>query len=187
MSAFVGALCDKRYEMLYMTGTPAKGEVAFAEEFFAEIYSEYAERIVGSEMGVYENMKRLALSLAAVRIFEASILLAMDNGIDEETSKLLRKYGVRVCDDAEMNVTVLSSLLHKAVRKYKEAAEKYNEQMSKEGKQDREYFMSLLASMSSHFKFPITITGITAGDFCGMYNQMKSELKAAKSKKTRKS
>ena len=187
MSAFVGALCDNRYELLYRSGTPAKGDIAFAEEAFAEMYAEYAERVVGSEKGVYENMKRLALSLAAVRILEASILLAIDNRIDNDTAKLLRKYGVRIGDDVELNVTVLSSLLHKSVRKYREAEEKYQEQMTKESKQDREYFMTLLASMSSHFKFPITIAGITTGDFCGLYNQMKLEMKAAKRKQSRKS
>ena len=96
---------------------------------------------------------------------------------DDGILRILRSNGVRLTADRERNVLMLSSALGKTIRKYREAMEKYEAQVEKGGKQDREHFMAMLAGMSSHFKFAIPFMTITVGEFCALYRRMKAEVK----------
>ena len=178
LAAFVTALCDGDLSALYKGEPPAKRDVQAEKERFRELHAEYSSRMLDEEFPVYENLKRMAMALSSIRILEAALVLAGNGEItDDGILRILRSIGVRLTPDRERNVLMLSSALGKAIRKYREAKEKYEAQIEKGGRQDREYFMSMLAGLSSHFKFAIPFLTTTTGEFCALYRRMKAEVK----------
>lgn len=178
LAAFVDVLCDGNLSSLYKGSPPENRDHTLERRHFEQLHTEYTRRMLGDDVSVYENLKRMAIALSSIRILEAAVMLAKDGGItDPECVRILRSNGVRLTGDRERDVLMLSSALGKAIRKYREAKEKYEAQIEKGGRQDREYFMSMLAGLSSHFKFAIPFLTTTTGEFCALYRRMKAEVK----------
>lgn len=185
MGAFVGALCDKRYELLYRTGTPAKGEESFVEEAFSELYAEYADRMIGDEKGIFEDMKRMSVYMTKAAILDAVLIVLYNESVDDNIRRILRSYGIRLTGDVERDFDTVISARDAANRKYKTAVDNIQEKKSSETNQDRAYFMSILTGMASHFKYNIPLSSTTVGEFCALYQQMKAEIKQMKKIKSR--
>lgn len=185
-SFFVDAVCDNDYSALKREKSELlkKKEEVFARELFVELYAEYAERLVGNDKGVYEDMKRYAIAMTRAQILDASILFIANGTVDENISKILKRYGVRLSGDMEKDVEAVVVARDTAQRKAEEAKRKMEEQNAEDVNRDRSYYLSLIASMSSHFKYGIPYTQITVGEFCALYNQMKAEIKEIKKMKS---
>lgn len=178
LAAFVDVLCDGDLSSLYKGSPPENRDHTLERRHFEQLHTEYTRRMLGDDVSVYENLKRMAIALSSIRILEAALVLAGNGEItDDGILRILRSNGVRLTADKERNVLMLSSALGKAIRKYREAKEKYEAQVEKGGRQDREHFMSMLAGLSSHFKFAIPFLTTTAGEFCALYRRMKAEVK----------
>ena len=178
LAAFVDVLCDGDLSSLYKGSPPENRDHTLERRHFEQLHTEYTRRMLGDDVSVYENLKRMAIALSSIRILEAAFVLAGNGEItDDGILRILRSNGVRLTADRERNVLMLSSALGKTIRKYREAMEKYEAQVEKGGKQDREHFMAMLAGMSSHFKFAIPFLTTTAGEFCALYRRMKAEVK----------
>ena len=178
LAAFVDVLCDGDLSSLYKGSPPENRDHTLERRHFEQLHTEYTRRMLGDDVSVYENLKRMAMALSSIRILEAALVLAGNGEItDDGILRILRSNGVRLTADRERNVLMLSSALGKTIRKYREAMEKYEAQVEKGGKQDREHFMAMLAGMSSHFKFAIPFLTTTAGEFCALYRRMKAEVK----------
>ena len=178
LAAFVDVLCDGDLSSLYKGSPPENRDHTLERRHFEQLHTEYTRRMLGDDVSVYENLKRMAMALSSIRILEAALVLAGNGEItDDGILRILRSNGVRLTADKERNVLMLSSALGKAIRKYREAKEKYEAQVEKGGRQDREHFMSMLAGLSSHFKFAIPFLTTTAGEFCALYRRMKAEVK----------
>ena len=178
LAAFVDVLCDGDLSSLYKGSPPENRDHTLERRHFEQLHTEYTRRMLGDDVSVYENLKRMAIALSSIRILEAALVLAGNGEItDDGILRILRSNGVRLTADRERNVLMLSSALGKTIRKYREAMEKYEAQVEKGGKQDREHFMAMLAGMSSHFKFAIPFLTTTTGEFCALYRRMKAEVK----------
>lgn len=180
---FVDIVCDEDYSALLKTEkteSTKKKELPFAQELFTEIYSEYADRLLGSEKGVYEDMKRYAIAISRAQILDACILVIANETVDADIERVLKRCGVRLCGDLEKDIETVTTARDVALRKAKEAKEKMEMQKTEEVNRSREHYLSLIASMSSHFKYGIPYTQITVGEFCALYNQMKTEIKEIK-------
>ena len=178
LAAFVDVLCDGDLSSLYKGSPPENRDHTLERRHFEQLHTEYTRRMLGDDVSVYENLKRMAMALSSIRILEAALVLAGNGEItDDGILRILRSNGVRLTADKERNVLMLSSALGKAIRKYREAKEKYEAQVEKGGRQDREHFMSMLAGLSSHFKFAIPFLTTTTGEFCALYRRMKAEVK----------
>ena len=183
LAAFVDVLCDGDLSSLYKGSPPENRDHTLERRHFEQLHTEYTRRMLGDDVSVYENLKRMAIALSSIRILEAAVMLAKDGGItDPECVRILRSNGVRLTGDRERDVLVLSSLHGKAVRRYGEAKEKYEAQLAQGGRQDREHFMTVMASMSSHFKFAIPFLTTTVGEFCGLYRRMRDEIRETRAR-----
>jgi len=183
LAAFVDVLCDDNLSSLYYGNPPKNRDITLEKRHFESLHTEYTQRMLDDDVSVYENLKRMAIALSSIRILEAAVMLAKDGRLtDGECLKILRSNGVRLTGDNGRNVVVLSSLLGKAIRRYGDARERYDAQMAQGVKQDRKYFMSLLAGMSSHFKFAIPFLTTTVGEFCALYRQMTDEIREISSR-----
>lgn len=183
LAAFVDVLCDGNLSSLYDGNPPQNRDITLERRHFERLHTEYTQRMLDDDVSVYENLKRMAIALSSIRMLEAAVMLAKDGSLtDGECLRILRSNGVRLTDDNDRNVVVLSSMLGKAIRRYRDAREKYDAQLAQGGRQDRKHFMSLLAGMSSHFGFSIPFMATTVGEFCALYRQMTDEIREMRSR-----
>ena len=176
---FVDVLSEGRYESLYRE-KPKRRDIGFERDRFNRMYQDYTERLLGDDRAVYEDMKRYAVAMTRARILDACILVVANGTEDEAIKKILKSYGVRLTGDVVKDIDTIASMRDVAQRKSDEAKSKMDEKKGGDVRQDRAYFLSLLASMASHFKYNIPYSSVKVGEFCALYAQMKMEIKEIK-------
>jgi hypothetical protein len=168
-------VCDENYGGLYRTPVKKRNTELETMVYF-ELYGEYIERMNGGDKSVYDNYRNMMNARAKVCIIEGAMMICTSGSIPEDIKAVLKKLTVRLSGDKERDLSILQSARDKALREL-ERAQKNVEVEGSSAKMDREYFMSILAVMSSHFKFPMQTKGMTVGEFCALFVQMNKELK----------
>lgn len=185
LARFIDVLCDSRYESLYSEQPPKWRDERLERERFDEYYEEYATRILDGDSSVYENLKRMALLLARVRILDAAMLLAAGGAMNDDTRRIVKSFGIHLTGRPVKDASIIFSLRELTIRKYDHARKLYESEEKDDTKQDRMFFIRLLVCMSSHFKYNIPYHSITTGEFCAYYLQMKNDIRAMKNEQQR--
>lgn len=185
LARFIDVLCDSRYDSLYAENPPKWRDKQLEKEHFDEFYEEYATRILDGDSSVYENLKRMALLLARVRILDAAMLLAAGGAMSDDTRRIVKSFGIHLTGRPAKDAAIIFSLRELTIRKYDHARRLYESEEKDDTKQDRMFFIRLLVCMSSHFKYNIPYYSITTGEFCAYYLQMKNDIRAMKNEQQR--
>ena len=172
---FIAMVCDNNYKGLYKT--PVKAKNSDLETLvYSEIYGEYIERMNGGDKCVYDNYRNMMNARAKVCILEGAMMICRTGQVPDDVKAVLRKMMVRLSGNTESDIAVLQAARDKALRDLEKAQQNVNADGDTVNI-DREYFMSVLAVMSSHYKFPMQTKGMTVGEFCALFVQMNKELK----------
>lgn len=174
MRNFVSALCDDNMAALMQRGEYEEKYREDAEERFRDLYIEYTDRMMGKDMGAYSRMKKKILLETRICVLESVMMLVGTKQMTEDVRRAAKKWGVAMSGDDERDMLLLMAGRDKAVREWEKIKGDGEEEVRE---QDREYFMEMMAAMSSHFKFNIGL-GNTAGEVCALYVQMKEEIKS---------
>lgn len=181
MHAFMDVLCDGDYTAMYVGEVPDERDEDAERAAFETIYQQYVERMNGGEMGQYELRRRQVMLQSKAHILTACMALCSSRAMSAKTKAALRSLQVIVSGDAEKDCARIDAAFKKTIRELEAvsreiAAESEDDDGAMRG---RERFMRLMAAMSSHFKFAVTI-GSTVGEFCALYRQMQDEIKQSK-------
>lgn len=174
MRNFVSALCDDDMEAMMQRGEYVEKYRDEAEERFRDLYIEYTDRMMGKDIGAYGRMKKKILLETRICVLESVMMLVGTKQMTDEVRRAAKKWGVSMCGDDERDMLLLMAGRDKAVREWEKIREDGEEEIKE---QDREYFLGMMAAMSSHFKFNIGL-GNTAGEVCALYVQMKEEIRS---------
>ena len=179
---FVNALCDKDYSYLYIKDAPQGGNTALEENHFNMLYLDYIDRMYGNDSSMYDNMKMMILLQSKIRIIEAAMLLIQSGHIDDNVKDVIQSFGMRLTGRSDKDILILSSIRETAIRHFNKVKDKFenSKDEASNGKTERKHFISILAGMSTHFKYNIPYREITAGEFCSYYVQMKEDISRIK-------
>lgn len=178
MHRFVDCLCDENYSSIYVKRLPRRRRAEFEVEHFASLYIDYMERILCGDNSVFAGMKKMLMALSKVSLVEAAMAILANGEIDDESKSVLRSMGIILTGNAQRDMYILLGFRDNALRMFNKARDIYASQIKNDRSQDRGYFMSMFASLSSHFKYPVPFMTTTVGEYCSLYQQMKSNIKA---------
>ena len=178
MEAFVSAYCDGLLESLYKCEVPETRDEDVERKHLERLYGEYVERIIDGSGDVFRSSKAMLLAYSKLKVLEAMRVFVSVGNIPKEIARILRSHNVFLTPNLKRNTAILEAAIDTAARKFITAYEKQRNEKKNDQVQDRKYFVELLASLSTHFKFSITLTNTTVGSFCSYMLLMKKEVTA---------
>lgn len=183
---FIDCLCEKKYTSLYketsLVPYPGIRNEKVEFEVFHELYFQFLDRFFENDQSIFDNKKKLMLAYSKIcilEIIEDSYFYLKSNKL---VFKILRKYGVRLTDNDETNLIIISGAKDTQIRKYNEIVQKIGENPNEETEENesgwqRKTFIDILTAISNHFERQIPISNITVGEFCSLYQFMKKQPK----------
>lgn len=184
MASFIAVECDGDLARLYAEKDPVRLPEKEEKEAAEKLYIQFVERMNGSDMGMYEEERAIVLSQSAVAIIDCCIRIYGGDGADIGIiRRVMRGFGVAVTGDPSKDIPAMASARDRMIRKTVRMAEERKNRTCAGGTvRKREHYMRLMASMSSHFRFNVSLS-VKVGEFCALYRQFCDEIKAVKNKK----
>lgn len=177
MMMFVRVVCSNDYSAMKARRCVSINKKV-AMELFEEYYAEYSERLFSGDTSSLETPKKIALLTAKARILSAISLLIETGEISDSMRKIARFYGYKLKGNKNEDIKGVSAVIAETIRLLKNAISKMkSETFDRSGKYTIEYFSSIHANMSKHFKFNISMNSISVGQYCSYYVQMKEDIK----------
>lgn len=180
---FMDCLCDNKMISLYKDSNqvPLMGIRNEKLEFtvFHELYFQFLDRFFGNDQSIFENKKKLMMTYSKICILETIEQSYYSLKSKNIVIKTLRKFGVRLSDNNESNITIISGVKNSQIRKYNDILIKIGENVEEDEDEkngwSRQTFIDLTSSLSQFFERQISISILTVGEFCSLYQLMKKQ------------
>lgn len=184
---FIDCLCDKNYHSLYKETSqiplPGIRDEKLEIEVFDELYIEFLDRFFENDQSIFENKKKMMLLYSKICVLENIEFFYFDLKSEPIVLTVLRKYGVRLTDNDNTNLTIIAGVKETLIRKYKAVIQKIKESNPDvEGEDnvhgwERKTFIDIVSSLSNYLDRQISISLLTVGEYCSLYQFMKKSLK----------
>jgi len=183
---FMDCLCDDNMSSLYKDSSiiPIAGirNEDIELKVFHELYLQFLDRFFENDNTIFDNKRKLMLTYSKISILEIIEQSYYSLKSKQIVVKILRKYGVRLTDNDETNLIIISGAKETLIRKYKEIIQKIGDNIDEESDENekgwkRRTFVDIISSLSNFFDRQIPITLICVGEFCSLYQIMKKQPK----------
>ena len=187
---FIDCIVDNNLHSLVISGKPAEQQL---QDTWNGILSEYSEAIGNHEyklyIGLYKEITILKLTYDQINNAVSLLQVTYSEYLCKQLNKLLKTdFRLNWKDQASYQEQLLKCIRRSKAIKIQldlkimqfEAIQKKHE--SKGEPRGREYFVSVLISLSDHAKYPIHDT-ITVGEYCERLKRFNAYLETLKSSK----
>lgn len=188
LSNYTDCLCDQSFAPLYKNKNIvlhkkfSKDLINKVEsEVYEDLYIEFIDRLFGKKNSILSDKKKQAILYSKLTVINA-ILNVCRNGLNVRMKKVVKKYGVILTEDTEQNIIAITAIAEKLVRQIEELDEKIKNDMAKGSKWNREFFIDVLNSYRDVEKVHVPFSEISAGEFCSLYNNLKTKISKLKTK-----
>ena len=173
---FLKALCED--DLSYLYKEPPKMRNAEKEvEIFEELVLQYTEASEDNAIP-YENIKKIAVLMAKIRICEAAFGLV--DKIPDKVSGVLKSIGLRLTKDMQKNVLIIQGKLSGFMREYSNLIDKADKNDKSDKKPTINQYIDILTAISTHFKIHLDVHTVTLASFCSYYKSLTRDLVSMK-------
>ena len=192
MLKFMDCICDNNLTSLYKEPTLIPNENKRNKELenkiFNDLYLEFLDRFFASDNSIFDDKKRIMDVYCKITVIESIEQSYYRLKNDKTIIRILRKYNVILTDNDETNLNIISGAKAALIRKLEQIEEKMNNDTNENVSENvngwkRKTFIDLLSSISNFFDRQISVSLITIGEFCSLYQMMKQAPKRTPSRK----
>lgn len=180
---FMDCVCDNNFTGLYkdqiLVDSIRDKEVEL--QVYDNLYLEFLDRFFNNDTSIFEDNRRLMdayCKLVVIEAIEQGYYRVKDN---QTVKAILRKYNIFLTNDDATNIDIISSAKATLVRKFKQVEDNMNKE-TESGGWSRKVFIDLISTLSNFYDRQISVSLITVGEFCSLYQMMKQTPKKGKKK-----
>lgn len=182
MLKFMDCICDNNFNSLYKDTTQIpnenKRDKELEDKIFNDLYLEFLDRFFANDNSIFDDKKRIIDVYCKIAVIESIEQCYYRLKNDKTIFRILRKYNVILTDNDETNLNIISGAKAALIRKYEQTEQKMNKDTNEDVSENvngwkRKTFIDLLSAISNFFDRQISVSLITVGEFCSLYQMMK--------------